>query len=428
MKQLLYLLLFILLSGCEDSFENAHRYSKMITQSKEYPIYLDMSEISDIKVTEAATIAFPFKIVSNGRYYFVGEMSEGIHVYEKKDKGVEYLCFIECQYVKAFDVINDHLFCNNFIDLVVLDVSNPIQARILHRQKNHFNRFTSYKEYWNIPYVDDKGCIVGYYYHSITGKITEEETNLDFSEADKIYENLTSSVIPETWMSDHPERDKPYLGIVKVGEDKIYTYGEYNSWAICTYQSGAFNVIEQDLWSSVGPYPTPYYYGNARPIGLLMKDEVLYMPGILDNLTDGYIDAALHVDDARFAYGIYLHDSFPVDVTYMPELKAFFYLSGQSIHGAFRHRDPVYSTIEIYKDYQIFTNATAIERVGGHLITLGEGLTVYLPGENDIKFVKEYPGVSAVCYLKEGNMLIVADTKGLLLYDIEDVENIKLIL
>ena len=426
MKRYFYsFILFVLIISCEDYSENIHRYSKQITQSKEYPVYLDMSEIGNIKVTDVATIVSPFKIVSNEKYYFVGEMSKGIHVYEKKTTGAEYLCFIECKFVKAFDVVNDHLFCNNFIDLVVLDVSNPIQTHMLHRQKNHFNRFTEYKEYWNIPHEDDKGCIVGYYQHSLTGIVTEKEPNLDFSEEDKLFENLTSTVIPETWVSDHPERDRPYLGIVKVGEDKIYTYGEYNSWAICTYQSGVFDVEEQDLWSTVGPYPTPYYYSNARPVGLFMKDDVLYMPGIWDNLENGYIHAALHVDEARFAYNIHHSGFLPVDATYMPEFKAFFYLSGQSILGAFRHRDPVYSTIEIYKDYQIFTDAVAIERVENYLITLGDGLTVYLPDETDIEFVKEYPDISGVCYLREGDILIVANTEGLFLYDVEDVENIE---
>jgi hypothetical protein len=107
-----------------------------------------MSEIGNIQVKTGMPQVAPFKIVSNDNYYFVGDMLKGIHVYEKKAGSVSYLCFIECRYIKDFELAGDRLFCNNLVDMVVLDVSNPLQATILHREKNLFNRFTSYKTEW----------------------------------------------------------------------------------------------------------------------------------------------------------------------------------------------------------------------------------------------------------------------------------------
>jgi len=174
MKHYYYLFLVLILLGCENNSEDIYRYSKIISQSKDYPVYLDMSEAGKIQVIAKLPQSAPFKILSNDRYYFVGEMLKGIHVYEKTGNSVNYLCFIECRYIKDFELTNNLLFCNNLVDLVVLDVTNPLQINLLHREKNQFNRFTSYSNYWNIPYVEGKGIIAGTERHVLTGTVTDQ--------------------------------------------------------------------------------------------------------------------------------------------------------------------------------------------------------------------------------------------------------------
>ncbi len=110
MRRLFYLFLVLVLLGCEDNNEDIYRYSKIISQSKEYPVYLDMSEIGNIQVKTGVSQSAPFKILSNDKYYFVGDMLKGIHVYEKKAGSVSYLCFIECRYIKDFELAGNLLF------------------------------------------------------------------------------------------------------------------------------------------------------------------------------------------------------------------------------------------------------------------------------------------------------------------------------
>ena len=83
--------------------------------------------------------------------------------------------------------------------------------------------------------------------------------------------------------------------------------------------------------------------------------------------------------------------------------------------------------MERYFDYEIPTDATSIFNAGNNVITLGNQLSVYLPSENELKLVKEYPDISGTCYSKAGHILAVANTHGLFLYDISNLENIKLI-
>ena len=351
MKHLFYffLVLVLVLSGCENSFEDIYRYSKVISQSKEYPVYLDMSDIGKIQVKSSLPQVAPFKIVSNDKYYFVGEMLKGIHVYEKKAGSVSYLCFIECGFIKDFEVAGNRLFCNNFTDMVVLDVSNPLQTNVLHRQKNHFNRFTSYKEEWNIPHVEGKGLIVGTEMHLLTGTVTDKQPELDFTEFDALYGNLTTKALPDSWFSNHPEYDKPYIGIIKMNTDEIYTYGTYNSWAICTFRSGTFSVKEENLWSEPrGKYAPPYYYAGAYQMRMFFEDSIIFILG-----NSSYCDCIIYHELYPTSYHLYLPAFIPLDITYLPAMEAFFVLSRTSVRAAFKKNDPVQNSIERYKDYYL---------------------------------------------------------------------------
>ena len=129
MKHHFCLLLVLVLLGCENNIEDIYRYSKIISESKEYSVYLDMSEIGNIQVSSIMPQASPFKIVSNDKYYFVGDMLNGIHVYEKNAGSVSYLCFIECKYIKDFELASNLLFCNNFVAIgVKTDKSDDLTA------------------------------------------------------------------------------------------------------------------------------------------------------------------------------------------------------------------------------------------------------------------------------------------------------------
>jgi hypothetical protein len=419
------LLLFVLL-GCENNDEDIYRYSKITSQSKDYSVYLDMSEIGNIQVTPGLPQLTPFKILSNDKYYFVGNMLKGIYVYEKKAGSVSYVCFIECRYIKDFELANNLLFCNNFVDLLVIDVSNPLQINILHRQKNHFNRFTGYKDFWNVPYVEGKGLIVGSEKHVLTGTVTEKKPDLDFTDYDSLYGHLMTKVLPDSWFSNHPEDDKPYVGLIKVGTDQIYTYGNYNSWAVCTFLSGTFSVREEDLWATPrGKYAPPYYYSDAWPVRMFFVDSLIYILGKGDN--SGYSDCIPFSETFPVSFHLFFPTFKPLDITYLPDLREFLVLSGQSIWGAFKYNEPAGSYMEKYVDYKISTAATSIFRIGNNVITVGDELSVYLPSQNELKLVKNYPDISGTCWSKEGDVLALANTQGLFLYNISDLENIRLI-
>ena len=418
-KLLLFLVSVHAFVSCEDKYESIYsqKYSTPYTTTINYPIYYDASDILvDVQVTPPVTLVSPYKIASNDKYLFIGEMMKGFHVYEKTgEHSVLPLCFIECKLSKAFDVIDEYLFCNNFADLLVIDVSNPQQASVKRRQKNHFNRYDSYVTYWNVPYTEGKGFVVDYHPVTVTAIVTDTQPEPDFSEYDKLYDNIIIKEMPLSLISGDPEASKPYVGIAK-NEKEIYTFGKYNSWAVCTYQT-SFHITEQDLWHTPQPiYPTPYYYSNAYPYKLFNKD------GFMNIIGSGYVDCGKY-NTYPSAYHHYFPDESQIDVTYMDTQDCFFILAKNRIRKTF-YDDEYY---EHYIEYAITHGAVTITCVQDNIITLGDKLLVYDFPDETLPVVKEYPDISGICMVKHNDVLTIVNTQGVFFYDISNVNDIKLI-
>jgi hypothetical protein len=296
MKNAICILLLFFFVACEDQSDVTYRYLKPFDIAKDYPIILDANHLLvDIQVKLPANPDAAFKIVSNDNYYFVGEKMKGIHVYQKTG---EYqttpLCFIECIYLKAFDVKDNMLYCNNFVDLLVIDVENPLQAKIKHREKYFFNSYEN--GYYNFPtYAGmENRFIVGYKQVALSGTLSQNDPFPDFSEYDKLYYNLIVSQIP-----DSLQVEKPYVAFANI-EGKMYTFG-YNSLGICTYSSGSFS-------STPTAIRFPGYLPNSI-YNLHCKDSILYF--FTTNKIEGYDYSSEKLIDAP---GLHYWERTPIDV------------------------------------------------------------------------------------------------------------------
>ena len=409
-KLFLYLACILIFVSCEDEYKSVYTYE--YTTTINYPVYYDASDILvDIQVTPTVTPVSPYKIASNDKYLFVGEMMKGFHVYEKTgEHNVSPLCFIECKFSKAFDVVDNFLFCNNFTDMLVIDISNPQQAAVRHRQKNHFNRYDSYAVGWNFPYTEEYGYAVDYkpfrVIESSTGKITDPI----FTEADSMF----IKEMPASLINGDPATNKPYVGIAK-HENEIYTFGRYDSWAVCTYNTD-FNITEYSSWSNQPIFSTPSYYGNSFVNKLFYKDGYMCIIGM------NYIDCKKN-DTYRSNYHHYFHDNSQiVDVTINTQ-DCFFILAENHIRKIFYDEN----YYEHSTEHTITPGAVAITCAQDKIITLGDKLLVYEDADSKLSVVKEYPDISGSCIVKNGEVLTIVNTQGVFFYDISNLNDIKLI-
>jgi len=401
MKNVFFIALLFVLAACEEKYEVIHRYSRPYNLTKDYPIYLDASEILvDIQVKPPVdNKGEAFKIASNDHYFFVGEKMKGIHVYEKTDKfRADPLCFIECKHLKAFDVADNILYCNNFVDLLAIDVENPLQAKIIHREANFFNKYSSsYQNMMNYYLNGVNMYIIGYKTIVLEGIETDVNPVPDFSEYDALYGNMIVKQIPDTL-----KVDKPCAGFANI-DGKIHTFG-YNSLALCSFASGVFEIIRTSI--------SFYHYTYVTFDNLLYKNGKIIFFWHTTNFS---------ISSSDYNYGVsgnILLDVVPL----MNQENNYIALSDSHLVGFFT------DGVNIYHDSMDSFGSTSLLNVNDTILALGARLMLYhcslRNNKRSIEQVKQYRNISGTSMLKEGDVLIVASKQGLSFYDISDLENI----
>jgi len=395
MKNFILFAFFFVVVACEDQYKVIHRYARPYYLVKDYPIYLDPSQILvDIQIKSSINPESAFKITSNKKYIFVGEKMKGIHVYEKKDDyHADPLCFIACLYLKAFEVADNLLYCNNFVDLLVIDVENPLLAKIKHREVSYFND-NNKNNHFPVSYGDGKTYfIIGTKQVVLTGTETNDRPPPDFSEYDKLYWNLKTMQIPDSLLTN-----KPCAGFVNM-EDTILTFG-YTSLSRCSYASGHFEIT-----------PTAFGFSHYSFVPL---SDLLYKNGTLFFFWENRYFGIYNSDVSGGPAGTVLFDVVPL----IHQEKAFVTLT--DFYIALSYADGV--------DFSPTLGATSLINVNDTILALSNQLTLYrcsIQNNNrTIVQIKSYPAISGLTMMRHDDVLTVVTRQGIRFYDISDLNQI----
>ena len=125
-------LLGLILVGCKDSI--TERYLSL------EPVYMNYSDFrASVKVTSQKDLVKPGKIYTIGKYLFINESLQGVHVYDNSDPALpKYVCFISIQGNTDIAVKNNILYGDSYIDLVAIDITDPSKAKEVARVKQVF--------------------------------------------------------------------------------------------------------------------------------------------------------------------------------------------------------------------------------------------------------------------------------------------------
>lgn len=170
----LYALLFltgllglsVILEGCTDTcqVENEFVYYE--------PVYTTFEELrTSVQTTAPRTIEGVGKIYIKDNLLFVNEPGRGIHVIDNGDPASPApLTFVEIPGNYDLAVKGNSLYADSFVDLVVLDISNPAEIKEVNRIQNIFSSYNS----------------LGFYTDATRGVITEwvERTDVKVYESD----------------------------------------------------------------------------------------------------------------------------------------------------------------------------------------------------------------------------------------------------
>jgi hypothetical protein len=136
--------------------------------------YEDMRQ--PIKTTGATEIVSQGKIYIQGNYLFVNEKYKGIHVYDNSNPAAPVnLTFIAIPGNVDLAIKGDYLYADNYVDLVVLDISNISSPLEVARIKDIFP-YTIPVTADSYPISDinqEAGVIIGWQVKEVTQEINE---------------------------------------------------------------------------------------------------------------------------------------------------------------------------------------------------------------------------------------------------------------
>jgi len=144
----------VFISACDDKVEVTQKYTLM------QPVYMTPAEIR-----ASFDIIGPQIVQSTGKIYlyqdfiFLNEPGEGIHIIDNSDKKQpEKINFIKIPGNYEMAARGDRVFADSYLDLVVLDISDPRNAKMSKRIENIFLQLAQQNQY----YDEEQGIIVDY--------------------------------------------------------------------------------------------------------------------------------------------------------------------------------------------------------------------------------------------------------------------------
>ncbi|MCW5923566.1 MAG: hypothetical protein KIS77_14575 [Saprospiraceae bacterium] len=104
------------------------------------PVYVPFSALDDIKNLPPQPIGLTGTIFLRDTLFFMLEQRKGIHVFNIKDSSnTVNLTFIQIPAVTDFTITGNRLYADSWRDLLTIDISNLLDARLLTRQPDVFS-------------------------------------------------------------------------------------------------------------------------------------------------------------------------------------------------------------------------------------------------------------------------------------------------
>jgi len=119
------------------------------------PVYVDEAEIRvDITSSAAREIENPGKIYSYGKYIFLNESREGLHIIDNSEPtSPQNIGFINIPGNLDMAIRDGVLYADSYIDLLAIDISDLTNPNLLCRLESVYNQY----QFW-----DDRGYLVYY--------------------------------------------------------------------------------------------------------------------------------------------------------------------------------------------------------------------------------------------------------------------------
>jgi hypothetical protein len=157
----------LILTGCED-----RRYQTYMANVPVYMTYEDLR--ASFEVSEGKDLVKPGKIYFKDQYMYINEYREGIHVVDISNPASPLQkAFIQIPGNVDMAIRNNILYADSFVDLVLIDISDPVHPLEIKRIEDLFEYLVPpYENEYPLDEIDqDKGVILKFNVKEVTREI-----------------------------------------------------------------------------------------------------------------------------------------------------------------------------------------------------------------------------------------------------------------
>ncbi len=124
----------VLFTSCTDEVETT------ITYTIQEPVYMLRADLQEaVKVTAPRGLGSTGKIYTKSNFLFINEVDKGIHVINNANPASpQFVSFIDIPGNIDMAIKDNILYADSYIDLVALDISNPLEVKLVKRVENVF--------------------------------------------------------------------------------------------------------------------------------------------------------------------------------------------------------------------------------------------------------------------------------------------------
>lgn len=124
--------------------------SELRTYYEYQPVYESMNDLrNQVGVEGVQDLKMPGKIYFYGQYILINEFNKGFHVIDNLDpKNPNNIAFIKVPGARDMAVKGNMLYADSYLDLVVIDISNPQSATEINRRMDVFEYGSYHPGLW----------------------------------------------------------------------------------------------------------------------------------------------------------------------------------------------------------------------------------------------------------------------------------------
>ncbi len=163
---LVLLVLLAMASSCKKD-----KCEQTVTYKKYVPVYMSLEELRNaVKSEPAQALKQPGKIYMKGNYIFVNEVDKGIHIIDNSNpSSPQNIGFINIPGNIDIAATGNTLYADSYIDLLALDISNPLNVTVSKRVENALPQRTYTYGY---AYDEQLGVVKEWKEEEVTEKVS----------------------------------------------------------------------------------------------------------------------------------------------------------------------------------------------------------------------------------------------------------------